>query len=125
MSVAQLEAQVQQLNLEEIFSLEAILQREKARRLDIPSAREDELLDIINQPMPQTARFRELSLRRENGPLPDEEQQEFLELVEAREVANARRVQAVVALARHRKIAPAVLWEQMIGRPTERAVVIP
>ena len=125
MLVAQLEAQVQQLNLEELFSLEAILQREKARRLDISSAREDELLDIINQPMPQTARFRELSLRRENGPLPDAQQQEFLELVEAREVANARRVQAVAALARQRKIAPAVLWEQMIGRPPERAVVIP
>ena len=125
MSVAQLEAQVQQLNLEEIFSLEAILQREKARRLDISSAREDELLDIINQPMPQTARFRELSLRREDGPLPDAEQGEFLELIEAREVANARRVQAVAALARQRNVAPAVLWEQMVGKPTERPVVIP
>ena len=125
MSVAQLEAQVQQLNLEEIFSLEAILQREKARRLDISSARESDLLDIINQPMPQTARFRELSLRREDGILPEAEQQEFLGLVEAREVANARRVQAVVALARQRDVAPAVLWEQMIGSPPERPVVIP
>ena len=125
MSVAQLEAQVQQLNLEEIFSLEAILQREKARRLDISSAHESDLLDIINQPMPQTARFRELSLRREDGPLPESQQQEFLDLIEAREIANARRVQAVAALARQRNVAPAALWEQMVGSPTERPVVIP
>ena len=125
MSVAQLEAQVQQLNLEEIFSLEAILQREKARRLDISSAQESDLLDIINLPMPQTARFRELSLRREDGPLPGAAHREFLELVEAREVANARRVQAVAALARQRNVAPAVLWEQMVGSPQERPVIIP
>lgn len=125
MSTAQLEAQVQQLNLEELFSLETILQREKARRMDVSSAHESELLDIIGAPMPATARFRELSLRREEGPLPDKEQQEFLELIEAREVANARRVQAVAALARLRNVAPAALWEQMVGRPTERPVVIP
>ncbi len=125
MSVTQLEAQVQQLNLEELFSLEAILQREKARRMDVSSARESDLLDIIGAPMPATARFRELSLRRENGPLSDGEGQEFLELVEAREIANARRVQAVAALARLRNVAPAALWEQMVGRPHERPVVIP
>ncbi len=125
MSVAQLEAQVQQLNLEELFSLEAILQREKTRRLDISSARESDLIDIIHQPMPQTARFRELSLRREDGPLPEAQQQEFLDLVEAREVANARRVQAVAALAHKRDVTPADLWEQMVGSPTERPVIIP
>ncbi len=125
MSVAQLEAQVQQLNLEELLSLEAILQREKARRMDVSSARESDLLEIIGAPMPATARFRELSLRREDGPLSDDEQQEFLELVEAREVANARRVQAVAALARLRNVAPAALWEQMVGRPQQRPVVIP
>ena len=125
MSVAQLEAQVRQLNTEELFSLEAILRREKARRLDVSSAQESELLDVINLPMPQTARFRELSLRREDGPLPDSEHQEFLELVEAREIANARRVHAVAALARQRNVAPTTLWEQMVGRPAERPVVIP
>ncbi len=125
MSVAQLEAQVQQLNLEELFSLEAILRREKARLLDISSVGESDLLDIIDLPMPQTVRFRELSLRREEGPLPDAEQQEFLDLVEAREVANARRVQAVAALASKRDVAPAALWEQMVGSPQERPVVIP
>lgn len=125
MSVTQLEAQVQQLNLEELFSLEAILQREKTRRMDIPSARESDLLDIINAPMPATTRFQELSLRREDGPLSDDEQQEFLELVEAREVANARRVQAVAALAHLKNIAPTVLWEQMVGRPQGHPLVIP
>lgn len=125
MSTAQLEAQVQQLNLEELFSLEAILQREKARRMDVSGARESDLLDIIGAPMPATSRFRELSLRREDGPLPDDEHQEFLELVEAREVANARRVQAVAALARLRNVAPAALWEQMVGRPQQQPVVIP
>ena len=125
MSVAQLEAQVRQLDLDELFSLEAILRREKARRMDVSSAQESDLLDIIGQPMPATERFRELSLRREDGPLPDAEQQEFLELVEAREIANARRVQAVAALARLRDVAPAALWEQMVGRPLEQPLVIP
>ena len=125
MSVAQLEAQVRQLNGDELISLEAILRREKARRLDVASASESELLDIINEPMPQSARFRELSLRREDGPLADSEQREFLELVEAREITNARRVQAVAALAHKREMAPVELWEQMIGRPRERPVVIP
>ena len=125
MSVAQREAQVRQLDLDELFSLEAILRREKARRMDVSSAQESELLDVINQPMPQTARFRELSLGREDGPLADAEQRDFLELVEAREVANARRVQAVAALARLRGVAPADLWDQMVGRPLERPVVIP
>lgn len=125
MSVAQLEAQVRQLNLEELFSLEAILRREKSRRMEIAGARETDLLDIINEPMPATARFRELSLQREVGPLPDSQQQEFLCLVEAREVANARRVQAVAMLARLRDVSPAALWEQMVGRPPERPVMIP
>ena len=98
---------------------------EKARRLDVSSASESELLEIISEPMPQSARFRELSLRREEGPLPEAEQQEFLELIEAREVANARRVQTVAALAHKRDVAPAALWEQMVRHPQERPVVIP
>ena len=125
MSVAQLEAQVRQLNLDELVSLEAILRSEKARRFDVSSASESELLDVINEPMPHTARFRELGLRREDGPLVEAEQREFLELVETRELANARRVQAVAALARQRNVAPAALWEQMVGRPSQCPVVIP
>lgn len=125
MSVAQIEAQMQELDLEELLSLEAILRREKTRRMDVSSAQESDLLDIINEPMPQTARFGELSLRREDGPLSEAEQQEFSMLAEAREVANARRLQAVAALARLRNVAPAALWEQMVGRPQGRPVVIP
>ena len=125
MSVAQFEAHVKTLNLEELFSLEDLLRREKARRMDVSSAREADLLQIINEPMPETARFRELSLDRENGPLSESENQEFLRLVEAREEANARRVQAVAALAQLRNVSPVTLWEQMVGRPQECPVVIP
>ncbi len=124
MSVAQLERELTTLDETELEALEAALRREKGRRKGhVLSAQETLLFEIINQPMPEAERFRQLEPSWEAGTLSESERAELLQIVEEREEVNARRVAAVLELAQLRGVAFDSLWRQIMGEaPPPRLV---
>ena len=125
MSVAQVEAELATFDGAELEALEMALRREKLRRCgNVLSAAETRLFEIINQPMPGAERFRELEPSWEAGTLSDEERAELLEIVEAREEINARRLNAVIKLAELRGESFDTVWRQIMGATPQPRVVL-
>ena len=118
MLVAQLERELTTLNETELDALEVALRREKGRRkgrVHVLSLEETQLFEIINQPMPGAERFRQLEPLWKAGTLSEPERAELLQIIEEREEVNARRVEAVMNLARLRGVSFDSLWRQIMG----------
>jgi hypothetical protein len=124
MSTAQLELELPTLNSTELDALEAALRREKLRRSGrILSAEETRLFETINQPAPGAERFRQLETAWQAGALSEAERAELLEIVEAREELNARRVEAVMELAKLRGVPFTALWRQTMGEAPQPRLI--
>ncbi len=125
MSVAQIIEELPTFSLKEIEILEHSLRLQKLQRAGkIASPEEVHLLAQINAPMPQTERFVELRTKLQDGASEDE-RRELLEISDAREQANATRVEAVMQLAKLRGVPFTQLWHQMIGAPRGARFLIP
>lgn len=125
MSVAQIERELETLTLEELRRVEEAARRRQWRgRPDVLTARETQLFQTINQPMPGAERFHELEPLWEAGTLADSERAELLEIVEAREELGAQRVDAVRQLAQLRGEAFETLWQQIMGDAPQPRLIL-
>ena len=125
MSAAQILEEIKSYPTPELESLEHSIRLERLRRSHRGlSAEETRLFEIINQPMPRIERFRELEPFWEAGTLSDDERAELLEIVEAREILSAERIDAVRQLAELRGTSFEALWQQIMGEtPPPRLVL--
>ena len=125
MSLAQIEAELDTLSLEELRAVETAARRKQWRqRPHVLSGEETRLFSIINEPMPGAERFHQLEPAWEAGTLSDEERAELLGIVEAREVINARRLNAVIQLAELRGEPFDALWRKIMGATPQPRVVL-
>lgn len=116
MSVAQILEEVKTFPIEDLKSLEEALRLERLRRnKGVLSAEETQLLAIVNQPLPGTQRFAALSQKWETEELTDDERAELMALVEAREIQNVERAEAVQQLSELSGVPFETLWRQLMG----------
>lgn len=124
MSLTQILEAARSFPTSDLESLEHSLRLERLKRQGYAlGATETALFESINQPMPDEQRYHELTPAWEAGTLSQVERAELLEIVEAREAANARRVAAVMELARLRGVEFAALWRQIMGAAPEPRVI--
>lgn len=125
MSVAQIIEELPTFSLQEIETLEHSLRLRKLQRAGkIASPEEARLLSQINAPMPQTKRFVELRTKLQDEASEDE-RRELLDISDAREEANAARVEAVMQLAKLRGVPFSQVWQRMVGAPQGARFLIP
>ena len=107
----------------ELQSLERSLRDERLRRLS-PDVPDDEaaLLEAVRAPLPHQARWEQLQQWRESGDWNETLRSEMLELNQAREAANVRRVAAAMRLANLRGVSFKELWPQFVGSPAPLAM---
>lgn len=107
--VATLDMQTLELFTERVLALQA---RRRAPNL---SRTESELLQKINQPIATIVRerFNLLNEKLQEGTISPEEHQEFLQLVEQIELADAERVKQLIELSRLRRVSLDVLMQDL------------
>lgn len=107
--VATLDMQTLELFTERVLALQA---RRRAPNL---SQAESELLQKINRPVPVALRerFNLLNEKLQEEIISPEEHQEFLQLVEQIEVADAERVKQLIELSRLRRVSLDVLMQDL------------
>ena len=84
----------------------------------LPAA-ETALIQIINQALPANTqrRYDELQQKRRNSALSEQEHQELLDLVDVVEQASAKRLEALIALARLRQVSVDKVMQQLEIQP--------
>ncbi len=126
MSTAQILEETKTFTLSELESLERSLRLQRLQRAGtIASPEETQLLKRINAPMPQTERFVELRQKLQDEALSEDERDELIRISDAREEANALRVEAVMELANLQGRPFAQLWHQMVGAPQGARFLVP
>lgn len=126
MSLAQILEEVRSFSLPELESLEQQLRLQRLQRAGkIASPKESRLLERINAPMPQTERFAELRQKLQDETLSEGERDELLAISDAREIANADRVEAVMQFAALHGEPFAEVWKRMVGAPQGPRFVAP
>ena len=114
MSVAQIEAELETLSLDDLRAIEAAARRQQARyHSNVLDGVETRLLEEINQPLPGGERLSELRGKREAHTLTDEELAELIQLDDTREVIWARKLGAVSELADYRGADFDALYRQL------------
>ena len=100
MSVAQIEAELETLSLEELRAVEVAARRQQGQRTGgVLSGPETRLFSTINEPLPGGDELQDLRLRRETHSLTEDELARLIELENEREVIWARKLRAVSDLA--------------------------
>lgn len=100
----------------ELRNLEGFLRDERLRRLapDVPDDIEA-LRAATSEPLPHGERWAQLQQLRADESWDESLQAELLELNEAREAANVRRVAAAMRLAKLQDVPFQTLWKQLVG----------
>src|SRR5262245_8850181 len=107
---------VRQLNSDELDRfVSEVLSEQNRRHAPALDRSETELPEVINQGRPEEEqrRFNELKVRLREKTMTPEEQAEFLRITDEREKQNARRIEALAALAKHREVPILQLMEQL------------
>ena len=109
----------------ELSELERSLRDERLRRFS-PDVSEDEsaLLEAVRAPLPHQNHWEELQRLRADDCWDERARAEMLELNEARETANVKRVAAAMRLANLRGVPFPQLWQQLVGSPAESPLPI-
>ena len=114
MSTAQILEEIKSYPTPELEALESELRLERLRRARRGlSARETQLFEIINEPLPGGERLIELRAKREAGTLAPGELETLIQLDDEREAVWARKLQAVAELADYRGVAFDDLYRQL------------
>ena len=114
MSTAQILEEIKSYPTPELESLEHELRLERLRRTRRGlSARETQLFEIINEPLPGGEGLLELRAKREAGTLATDELEALIRLDDARETVWARKLKAVAELADYRGVAFDDLYRQL------------
>lgn len=105
MSVAQIEAELENLSLEELRIVEEAARRRQLRyRSSVLDGAETRLFKIINEPLPGGERLLELRAKREARTLSEAELAELIQIDDLREEIWARKLRAVAELADYRGV---------------------
>ena len=125
MSTAQIVAELKSLSSRELDELDSVLQQERlSRRSSVLSQEQSRLLGIINHPLPQSGRYKELRSALESEVLTKEERQELCQITDAREIQSAERVAAVLELAKLKNEPFDKLWQSMVGAPQGKRPIV-
>lgn len=114
MSVAQIEAELDGLSLEELRVVEATARRKQRRQHPyVLDGVETRLFEVINEPLPGGERLLELRAKREAHSLTPEELEELTRLDDEREEVWGRKLRAVAELADYRGVDFDALYRQL------------
>ena len=114
MSTAQILEEIKSYPTDELETLEHELRLERLRRTRCGlSARETQLFEIINEPLPGGEHLLELRAKREAGALSPDELETLIQLDDEREEVWARKLKAVTELADYRGVAFDDLYRQL------------
>lgn len=117
---------VRAMNETELNKLERSLRDERLRRFS-PDVSDDEaaLLSAVRASLPHQNRWEQLQQLRAENSWNETLREEMLELNEARESANVKRVAAAMRLANLRGVPFQELWRQLVGSPSDSESSLP